>query len=565
MRHVSLSRRSSFEAPFSSASQSGEPSPLNLSSCRALDQIDALSARELSQRERITVTSSHHEPGQMDFPGLVQRMAALCILDPERDGLSLAEAPAGAASGACSHGAENMEDAHGAQYRVKFNKYGAKASFEEVLSASILALIGVPHTPEVKVVALSERDGTTLLKIASRRVENFCDWGVFLLERGQLWLSGADRESYDAVLARFAHHEDQIEKLLEMRPDLRRELEQPKRAISELEAKSDLEFVSALLSIQKLRAAQNAARAELLAMLPASFTEGLRRAFYAGEVVANWDFANHELANSGWVVSSEQMLAGLPPRVDAISVDFGNSGLNGFKGLDKVDSKPFMREPARLDDAYFTSHAVLNSPVDAREAGRDEEASRRWVRSSVGAALQGATRAKDPVLERGADFESVSATFGLVGALPRSAVFSHLMKDVIDWDREGRLSSPPDPALEVAFRLFCLPEGALESHVKAFHAAVRTLPHPFGQEAPEARESESIARQWGNRAKAIVGRAGEAEIEAWRNRRPDVASRIELEVRRGLERFGHSVPQDQPLAHRHRRASSESLSQSNYS
>ncbi|MEY3201723.1 MAG: hypothetical protein RIR70_1273, partial [Pseudomonadota bacterium] len=314
---------------------------------KSIDYLRRLSASQLVPRFAKTGSFASH----------VQHLVDCCLIDLEHSGMSAVLSTNEGASGACSHQAEEMMDASGARYRVKSNKYGAKATSEEVLAASVLRLIGIPKSPEVKFMPVPDEQGGYSLKIASKRIEGFSDWGTFLLDHGKRFVDGSLREDYQRALDHFARCEEKAERILADNPRLDQELKHPKRSIEDLGLAEDVVLADALREYQAARKAQNVARDDMLNLLPGAFSQALLRAFYAAEVVGNWDFANHDRANTGWVVGALHGPGELPERLDAVSVDFGNSGMNGFKGKEKVASKQEMLVPARFDDPYFPTHA----------------------------------------------------------------------------------------------------------------------------------------------------------------------------------------------------------------
>jgi hypothetical protein len=186
--------------------------------------------------------------------------------------------------------------------------------------------------------------------------------------------------------------------------------------------------------------------------------------------------------------------------------------------------------------------------------------SRKWVRNSLERALHGKGAVEDPVLARSAGFENVSRSFGMVGSLPRSAVYSRLLEDVIKQERENPEATPPAAAIEIAYRLRSLPPGAVASHIKAFYAAVRTLPGRLADEILGGLEIGKVASRWQARCDAIVARVPKHAFDDWCEAHVDDATQIEIELADSLRIFGQVLVEGAPLASRQRRASMESLS-----
>lgn len=393
-----------------------------------------------------------------------------------------------------SHAALWARDSLGHQYRVKINHYGRQATLHEVLSSSVLQLLGCPDTPNLKFVT-DNPPGMSPVAIASKVIPGFSDWGDFLIESGVNYVAGPTRERYQAALGDHDRARRQAVQLRRSDPALDQLLNtRRKSTFAELTPAEQASLVS------YRRALRDALRAQdtMLSLLPAAFHQSLVRALYVGEIVGNWDFSNQARANTGFIIAPSGELKG------AVSVDLGNSGLNGFKGRSKANSAAWAPIPASIDDPYLRMDDTLH-PQAALAAG-----------------------ARLP--QQALDFTQVSPSFGLVGFLPRSSVFAGVMREVIQ-QQNFDPHHAPDAACEVAFRLVQLPAHALRVHFNQEWQAGLAHPDPAVRTMfLSAGDPHTLSEQWAQRFDAIIHRAGKDAVTRWAEKHDATARQIRDEV-----------------------------------
>ena len=432
---------------------------------------------------------------------LAQHLLNQYFIDREQSGLRPLNVEGSGA--ACSHEAAHMIDGAGNHYRVKSNKYGGAATTQEVLSASVLSLLGFPHTPEARLVTgFQDAAAEPKLRIASKMIPGFRDWGVFLERDAAAFFPEVSeaRAAYEAALAKFNSAEADKHRLLQDNPAMSVALSRDAKRALKTVAGSD-QWLEPLRQYRDARFAQARAQDTMLSLLPESFKDALVRAFYVSEVVANWDFVNHERANTGWVIPEGASLNEMSGPLVAVSVDFGNSGLNGFKGQDKAGSAHEMARAARFDDPYQAFEKLK-------------------LRSISGSA----------------SFENISASFGMVGFLPRSSVYAKLLESVIADEARSGSPCPPAAAIEVAYRLSRLPHGTIAKHVDAFFDAGSQHPQQWIRDIFQA--DHGMGEVWQRRCDAILQRVPEQVMGSWLERNGARAVEIRRELRAGLEASG---------------------------
>jgi hypothetical protein len=374
-------------------------------------------------------------------------------------------------------------------YRVKFNHHGPAATFHEVLAARMNRfLFPSPHAPDVKfgahTAALPPMQGKyTGVGIASKMVEGFQDWGDFLVREKDgacaalAHVAPDDRPAYRQLLDQYRETQQQIAAFRAGGHDARVSalLKAPKQPFrnAPADAVKDLEPLRQL-SRQALQLQD-----KMLALLPPAFHQALVKALYESEALGNWDYANHERANVGFVIRDGK-LAG------ATAVDFGVCGHTGFSGKPKTESGASIAIPARVDDPFLT--------LPGRKA-KDSEY------------LPGA------VLDRTAvtDFTKVSPSAGVVGSLPRSASFAAIMKQIVSDETEYGIK--PAPMLQTARQLAQVTRQDVRQLVRALCEECRASSDPnMGAMLNEVDQTpDQIADSYYQRFQAIVRRAGATE------------------------------------------------------
>lgn len=381
-------------------------------------------------------------------------------------------------------------------YRLKrYPPERAGNTCHEFLSAYILHALGLPYSPQLLLASAPAAAGAAAgeLWLASPLIAGSKDVGPFLVEDGLAHVAPEYAAAYARELGR--HGRAAAAAAAErQRPEVQALLQRyPKGGFAAL----TLPQHELLQPLRRHERAALRCQDRMLELLPPGYRSALRYAFYASEVVGEWDFWNHRRYNT--VIGLDGR--GGQPR--ASTVDRGVSGLIGFGGRFKRDSLAAANQPARIDDPY-AEVPTPRCPGGYRPAN---------------------------VVPADLDFTRVAPSFGLIGAIPRGAVSAPLLREVVrnerelQGDRAGPGLRPPDEALEIAARLAALPPGHLRQHLEALFAiaaahpdaAVRRLFTPAVSGVSGAVE---LARLYEARLRAIVARAERnGELARWRQRR----------------------------------------------
>lgn len=194
---------------------------------------------------------------------------------------------------------------HGKTYfRAKRIKYGNYNAMMEVMSAQLYSLTGMV-SPDLRLLKMEDSEkGIPEICVASPIVAAFQDLGDFLVD--------------DAV---WFIQEDQYEKFYAA-SKIAKDINKKAQSGAEISGKDKLQRIKALEEIYNL--------------MPAYFRSEIEKAFGASKFIANWDFANFNLANIGcrFMLDNHQKVI----KVEAVFVDFGNSGVIGFGGKTKPSS-----------------------------------------------------------------------------------------------------------------------------------------------------------------------------------------------------------------------------------
>jgi hypothetical protein len=342
----------------------------------------------------------------------------------------------GAQEGASTQAARYMIDREGNRYRLKCNANRPGVTFHEVFAAQMLNAMGFSCAPAASFVSDSARKlgpEASDVWVASPQVPDFKDLGAFLVKSGKEHVPPEQRSVYEQHLGSYNKACNEAQRLLAKGPAAELMKGYRKGGVDELDARQHT-------VLQPLRDCyRNALQAQerMWSLLPPSFHDELLRAFYTSEIVGNWDFLNHDRANTGFAIEDGA--------VKAYTVDFGNSGPIGFGGKGKRDSLVAANQPARKDDPY------LRIPDGVLPGG--------YMQSNLN--------------DADIDTQAVSHTFGAAGQIPRSAVSAHMLAPVIVQER-GRsagdepLGTAPAQALEIAWHLASLPKNLIRQFAGAF-------------------------------------------------------------------------------------------------
>ena len=450
-------------------------------------------------------------PTEMMLPGLV--------VDAE----ALTSDEAFSAEGASSQKSFYATHADGTRFRLKYNEDRPGITVHEIIAANLLNAIGFTQAPKTALVsdAGGKFGSPDMVRIASPKLPGFKDLGLFLVGLGGIGDKAKEAKGIDYVaaddVAAYKAHLRTYHKTL--RTIEKRKADDPALAALCRKGHYDKLTPAQHALLQPLRDLHRKALQEqekMFDLLPDAFRHELLLAFYTAEIVASWDFFNHDRANSGYAFDGNA--------ISGHTVDHGNSGPNGFNGRRKADSLASANLPARTDDPY---------------AKKD------------GSYPQNRLQAADTDLTR------ISPSFANMG-LPRSPVMAFLLKPTILAERSretpGAAVFPlPNEALEVAWRLQQLPRHYVQGVVAAIYAqgrshadpAVRRLfdPGTTGYAGPEA-----LADDYQQRIDALVARAeAGGRLARWADRHRERAVRVEHEMRHFLQ--GPPERQDRPLEH----------------
>ncbi|MES2739364.1 MAG: hypothetical protein V4754_00210 [Pseudomonadota bacterium] len=377
-----------------------------------------------------------------------------------------------------------------AVYRLKFNHHGAAATFHEVLAARINQAV-FPHTeaPEVKFGTHTGELGSmttnagnyTKVGIASKMVKGFQDWGDFLVNEQHggcaalAHVAPEHQAAYQDLLKQYRTIQTRIARFRgddTHSSEVRGLLDKPKQPYLTVPA----DAVAQLEPLRRMARQGLHLQDRMLALLPPPFHHALVQVLYESEALGNWDYANHERANVGFIVRDGELKG-------ATAVDFGVCGETGFSGKPKESSARSAVTPARVDDPFLAS-----SPGNKR--------SHHYLPGAV--------------LDRGraTDFTQVSPTAGLVGSLPRSASFAAIMKQVIHDERE--FGTKPAPMLRTARQLAQVSRQDMRTLVADLCHECRTSDDPEMRALLDqiGQTPERIADNYFERFSAIVQRAG---------------------------------------------------------
>jgi hypothetical protein len=243
---------------------------------------------------------------------------------------------------------------------VKYENYNV---IEEILMARLYRLTGfmAPKTVFVVKEDNAKTRKVPKLSIASPLISGFYDLGNFLTNRA------ATRFIGDGNLA---HWEELSEKLKEVKKELEEdELDGDRREELELkkarlewktrdltiwnDAKKEIEEIDQegritgqITDKHKLRKIE--LMGKIYELLPDYFHREIEKAFAASKFIHNWDFANLSLCNIGLQFDLDD--AGNVIAFRSIFVDFGNSGVIGFKGKHKEQSFAQANSEAKKQD-----------------------------------------------------------------------------------------------------------------------------------------------------------------------------------------------------------------------
>ena len=394
----------------------------------------------------------------------------------------------------------------GVAYRLKLNPPDRLAnSFHEVLSARLLNDIGLRFNPASAWVV-----DKSALWVASQVIPGALDVGPYVMAAAaeQIRKPGL----VTAMITMEMTHYKALERgaaALRASDKIRPLLEQfPKGGFDSL-SPADHQALQPLrdASRQMLQAQERIM--DLLPQGPA-LRSNLLMASYAGEVVAEWDFLNHNRFNT--------MVHEQAGRIRVQTVDRGVSGLVGFGGGLKRDGAHQANQPARISDPYASTEGAGAPYLPAHFSPRDM------------------------------DFATPSASVGLIGDVPRSASSAFIFRDVIPNERENLQAdtgpgprqlvvSPaglPTEAMQVAW---LLKHNAKPHQIRDSVAAVfeecRKSPVTRAMLQPSvtgAQDADALAAVYSKRIANIVERAEQGDaLNRWANTHRSEARSILLD------------------------------------
>lgn len=444
-------------------------------------------------------------------------------------------------------------------FRVKDIKYGNNNAMWEVLSSQLYALTGL-GVPDNRLLIYSEREtrenGAPKVFVASPLANGYFDLGQFLTDDNMLrFIEESNQESWRLLKNRVKEIDEQ-------------------EVITDLDKKE-----------------RNSLYEELYKMLPDYFHQEIQKAFAASKFIGNWDFANLNLSNIGvkFTLDSQGNVIGLR----AIFVDFGNSGVIGFRGKYKEASldianteaktkaaspndydpqlifssqetdllKSVLREikenPEDLDSKdYKVRSRAINKAVEFLEEESEfpdvisptifvgeylDELSKigekKLMRDLLGSIL---FKCSHHIMPSEAKMEIDKRTTGFLtmSDLPRNLPFGAILRSVIEkktWRVGDGQNIYENSEIEVAFRLSLISDQAIEAIAQKWFLSeefpnIFPVPEDFKKD-PKYNSVAGVAEIFKQRKKDLISLIPEEVVNEWARNNPIIAVAAEQEVR----------------------------------
>jgi hypothetical protein len=419
-----------------------------------------------------------------------------------------------ATEGASTQASQFRADPEGKRYRLKFNAGRPQVTFHEIFAGQLLNAMGFSHAPKATLVSDAAGklgEAPEVVWIASPELKGFQDTGTFLVKSGENCVEAALQANYQLHLQTYHQAKGDAAKQLE-RPEVAALLARYKKGGFDKLTPQEHTVLQPLRDCYR-RALH--AQDKMYDLLPPEFHRQLLHAFYTSEIIGNWDFMNHERANTGFTVENGKVVVH--------TVDYGNSGPIGFGGKFKEQSGAAANQAARIDEPY----AQIPDNLAPGGYTQDNLGTRGSPESHFG--------------ERDLSFTTVSDTFGQIGQIPRTAVLGHMLAPALAAELGRGIpgeprATPPDAALEVAWQLAQLPRG----HIKQFAAQMyaQGLAHPdsavrdlFSSKTTGFADTDALADAYQQRIDGIVARAmQDGHLQRWAERNPERATEISQHV-----------------------------------
>lgn len=450
--------------------------------------------------------------------------------------------------------------AHGeASFRVKKIKYGNHNAMWEVMSAHLYALTGM-RCPDVRLMKTRDvdEDGIPRLCVASPIVSGYQDLGDFLIGDAARFITRSNFEKW----------------------------KEQKAIIEAVNLMAQTGEIAAKDKIVRLKAME-----EIYDMLPDYFHAEIEKAYVASKFIANWDFANFNLANIGckFLLDGEGRVVSL----ESVFVDFGNSGAIGFGGKYKevsfaranVEAKPRSESVADYDPTLRFTEEEKKFILDrlAKELvvedwdslERDDELFRAVIGAialdlsekrvdldQVGLVRSILYKNVHHILRNEADIK-MPRTAGLlsISEIPRNIPFGFLLKGSIEKKTKEFTETGKylfcDSEIEMAFRLSLIPDEAIELVIGKWNLSEKypqIFVMPSGLDASHDYSTAGLVEIFQKRKKDLMDLVPQDVVKKWvvENRVKAIQAQMDVELavaqRAGELSVAITSPLDRSLA-----------------
>ena len=422
-------------------------------------------------------------------------------------------------------------------FRVKIIKYGNHNAMWEVMSSQLYALTGM-RAPDNRLMKISNVDerGIPQLCVASPIIAAYQDLGDFLI----------------GAAARFIERENASE------------WQKQKAIIEEINLKGKEGRVTPKDKLERIKAME-----AIYKMLPAYFHNEIQKAFAASKFIANWDFANFNLANIGckFLLDSD----GNVVKLESVFVDFGNSGVIGFGGKYKelsheranLEAKPYRQAASDYDPRLSLSEKekefLLSKAKEVTEVNSFEELEKNWAlfRKTLSSLAQQVLSAgleddkakiaksilfKDShhILKEETDME-LSRFSGIltVADLPRNLPFAFLLRDSVRQKDDNFFTAGKysycDSEVEMAFRLSLIPDKAINYVIRKWNLC-ESYPHifamPQGLDPQHDYSTAGLIKIFQQRKRDLIETIPAEVVKDWvlRNKAKAISAQMDVEL-----------------------------------
>ncbi len=442
----------------------------------------------------------------------------------------------------------------GASFRVKKIKYGNHNAMWEVMSAHLYALTGL-SCPDVRLMKTRDvnESGIPQLCVASPIVSGYQDLGDFLIGDAARFITQSNFEKW----------------------------KEQKSIIEAINLRAQSGGIVARNKLDRLKAME-----KIYDMLPDYFHAEIEKSYVASKFIANWDFANFNLANIGckFLLDGEGKIVSF----ESVFVDFGNSGVIGFGGKYKeasfakanAEAKPRSDSEVDYDPAlkfnetekiFILERLAKESIIEDWESlGRNDELFRGVIgaigldlaEEHVDQAQVGLVRSilyKDAhhILRNEADIK-MPRTAGLlsISDIPRNIPFGFLLRDSVERKTKKFIESGKyffcDSEIEMAFRLSLIPDEAIELVIKKWNLSEKypqIFAMPLGLDDSHDYSTKGLAQIFQKRKKDLMDLMPQEVITQWvaKNRIKAIQAQMDVELAVAQRAGELSIATESPL------------------